>query len=136
VPEVILVSRLHGVEDDAQLAALSIDLGKQLDATPWIVPPELAPAGVRQVTWWESLHIWLPEEGRAVVDTALKVIVGWALTRMKDYLAERKAKPPPLSVTLYGPDGKAIKKVDIPDPETGPEESTDLVDRTPPDKAT
>jgi hypothetical protein len=63
------------------------------------------------VTWGEILNVWLPDVEQHLfdhlVDLAVGAITGWMARR---FLQEGK-KPRPKFSTIFGPDGKVLKKI-------------------------
>lgn len=63
------------------------------------------------VTWWEVLYVWVPWGviSSAIAKKIVEVLADWAHRRIK---GERKGSRP-RSVTIYGPDGKVLKKIEV-----------------------
>ena len=63
------------------------------------------------VTWWEVLHIWIPWAtlGGVAAKKIVELAIDWAYGRLK----RDKPKNRPRSVTIYGPQGQVLKKVEV-----------------------
>jgi hypothetical protein len=111
-------SDLRPEPEDVRL--LGDDLSRELGAPVRLVgEPE---HGGRGVTWWEVVHVWLPASvvGSPLVAKAVDVFVDWARARMRRFREEQEANPPPQHMTIYGPDGKPLKKVTLENPDGEP----------------
>jgi hypothetical protein len=131
VTEQILLQSTNPVRPDpADVAGLASQLSNELGYQAKTVDPRTAPEGTRAVTWWEVLHIWLPAGAISLGVTAVEALIGklidvfveWARTRMREYEEEHTGlQAPPQHVTIYGPDGKPLRKVTLHNPIGEPE---------------
>ena len=87
------------------------------------------------VTWVEVLNVWLPEVAEKlqdkVVGATVALIIAWAKRRF----ASRKRANRPKSITIYGPTGKPLCTVSIPNPDDPPEIRKYGSEETPPRNA-
>jgi hypothetical protein len=72
------------------------------------------------VTWYEVLHVWLPDAGKVLLGTVLKELIFWARDRMK-----KKSKTRPKSINIYGPNGEVLKSVVIKNQDDNVEDKTE-----------
>jgi hypothetical protein len=94
------------VEDLDQLAEALRELGYEAEVAE-------RPRRGYGVTWWEVFHIFVEQVGEHGIDAVLgataAAFVDWARRRFR----EGKGRPAPKAATLYGPDGKPVKMVEL-----------------------
>lgn len=63
------------------------------------------------VTWWEVLHVWVPWTtiGTAAAKKLVEILIDWA----RHKLAGAEENKRPRSVTIYGPDGKILTRIEV-----------------------
>ncbi len=63
------------------------------------------------VTWWEVLHVWIPWAtiGGAAAKKITEVLIDWARHKLEGKASGKR----PRSVTIHGPTGKILKKIDV-----------------------
>jgi hypothetical protein len=121
---------------ESDLNELAGRLKAQHEAEVEIVP---RPERGYGVTFHEVMNIWVNVTGiaggTATGVAILRSVAKWARERWhKDRDEHPGSRPRPRSVTLYGPDGRAIKTIEIDEPSGEPieREPNDLPPRTPP----
>ena len=92
-------------------------------------PPEQGAVGV---TWVEVLNVWLPEVAGKLQDEFIGATVALVIAWAKRRFASRKHANRPKSITIYGPTGKPLCTVSIPNPDDPPEIKRHGSEDTPP----
>jgi WhiB family transcriptional regulator, redox-sensing transcriptional regulator len=121
--------------DDLDELARELEAATELRAR--VVPPDQMPAGVRGVTWWELVSIFIPHApGDDLLGLIVGVVAKWGYDRMRKRKAtsDPPSVGPPLAARLYGPDGKVWKKVELTDPDEEPTVRDDDDWRPPPER--
>lgn len=81
------------------------------------------------VTWGQLFSLVVDETSRHALDVIEAVFVAWAVKVLRRGKGKGHVNPRPRFLTMYGPDGKPLKRIVVRDPDEPPEDQTEDMER-------